>query len=450
MIAFVPPYLLGRLAEATEEPLRDLARRTLDLDARWRAGRAPAAPRLPVPGGAERTVHDAGQLERLPGRPVRAEGRPPTGDDAVDEAYDWLGRTYRGYLDVYSRRSLDDAGLPLVASVHYGQGYANAFWTGEQAVYGDGDGRVFRRLTIPLTVTAHELTHGVIQYTAALEYNGQAGALNESVADVFASLVEQYTRGQAAGEASWLVGDGVFTPQIDGVALRSLKAPGTAYDDPLIGADPQPSTMAGYVETEEDNGGVHINSGIPNHAFYLVASRLGGHAWQRAGQVWYDTLTGGALPPDADFATFAQVTVEAAAQRYGTSSAEADAVRAGWSEVGIPVAPGTPGRATVTPGPPTTPGQVTPGTPTRVAVTRTGGIAGMHAHAEVDLDVQADPGGWRALVAACDLDALPEHRPQPDRFVYEVRIGPRSARVGEHELTPALSELVRRVLAEGS
>jgi len=206
-------------------------------------------------------------------------------------------------------------------------------------VFGDGDGEVFGRFTASVSVIGHELTHGVTEATLGLEYQGQAGALNESISDVFGALVEQHGKGQTAAEASWLIGEGLFTPEVEGAALRSMKAPGTAYDDDVLGTDPQPGHMDDYVDTQEDNGGVHINSGIPNRAFYLVAEKLGGHAWERAGQIWFDTLAAkGArerVPTNADFARFAAATVSAATARYGESSPEVDAVRAGWAGVGV-------------------------------------------------------------------------------------------------------------------
>ena len=122
---------------------------------------------------------------------------------------------------------------------------------------------------------------------------------------------------------------------MQGVALRSLAAPGTAYDDDVLGRDPQPAHMDDYVQTTDDNGGVHINSGIPNHAFYLTATALGGRAWERAGLIWYRTLTSGTLAPTSDFAAFARVTVAAAEAEYGEGSEEVDAVRAGWTGVGV-------------------------------------------------------------------------------------------------------------------
>lgn len=188
-------------------------------------------------------------------------------DPAVNQAYDGLGRTWELYLTAYQRDSLDNKGLPLVASVHYGTNFDNAFWDGQQMVFGDGDGTVFVGFTHALDVIGHELTHGVTQYTAGLTYVGQSGALNESVSDCFGSLVKQLSLGQTAAQADWLIGAALFTPAVKGVALRSMKAPGTAFDDPVLGKDPQPADMDGYVELPHDqahdNGGVPTNSGSP-------------------------------------------------------------------------------------------------------------------------------------------------------------------------------------------
>ena len=341
----VPPYLLARIAELDDERFAtaaQAARHALRYDEPRRAARLnfslDASNNLVVEltDGPNRTIADAQNAETLPGTVVREEGDEPTGDIAVDEAYDGLGATFALFSEVYERNSIDGAGLPLDATVHYGVDYDNAFWDGSRMVFGDGDGEIFGRFTASLTVIGHELTHGVTQYTAALEYQGQSGALNESISDVFGSLVEQYSLGQSAAEATWLIGAGLFTDEVEGTALRSMKAPGTAYDDDVLGKDPQPDTFADYVETEDDNGGVHINSGIPNRAFYLVAEALGGNAWQRAGQIWYDTLALD-LPSDSTFVQFAAATVSAAVTRYGESSAEVDAVRSGWSTVGVQI-----------------------------------------------------------------------------------------------------------------
>jgi Zn-dependent metalloprotease len=357
--SIVPPHVLDRLARSSDPSVSAAARRTLEHDARQRTRRRLATAIGPSGATAvsarpadqpDRTVYDARHQDTLPGRRLRAEGTPPIADTSANRAYDGLGATFETYLRAYGRHSVDGRGLPLTASVHYQEDYNNAFWNGEQMVFGDGDGRVFLDFTIPVDVIGHELTHGVTQYTANLDYQGQSGALNESVSDVFGSLVKQYSLGQTAAQADWLIGAGLLAPGIHGKALRSMAAPGTAYDDPHLGKDPQPATMDGYVSGSADEGGVHINSGIPNHAFYLVATALGGHAWEQAGQIWYDVLTGGSLRADADFAHFAAATEAAARARYG-EGAQLQAVRAAWSTVGVaPAAAPTSGLPRQNPG----------------------------------------------------------------------------------------------------
>ncbi len=346
--AIVPPYLLVRLARLDDPRFAaaaEAARQSLLRDSPLRTHREVAhPPHRPdvrgggparVPGRIDRSVSDAAGLERLPGRLVRSEGHPPVPDVTVQEAWDGLGSTHDLFWSRFQRDSVDGRGLSLDATVHYGRNYDNAFWDGERMVFGDGDGQVFNRFTASLTVIGHELTHGVTQFTANLTYQGQSGAVNESMSDVFGSLVEQHARGQSTAEAGWLIGEGLFTDQVQGVALRSMKAPGTAYNDDVLGRDPQPDSMAGYVETEDDNDGVHLNSGIPNRAFYLVAEALGGNAWEAPGQIWYDTLTSGTLGNSVTFAAFARATARAAVKRYGIGSEEHRAVVAGWTTVGL-------------------------------------------------------------------------------------------------------------------
>lgn len=341
----VPPFLLDRVA-ATDKPHLARAARaahhTLIAPRSYRPHRSTlelsvdngvlVAETVPSP---DRTIADAGNTETLPGTTVRTEDQPLVSDDTVNEAFDGLGITFDFYWQAYRRDSIDARGLPLDATVHYGQDYDNAFWNGERMVFGDGDGDVFTGFTGSITVIAHELTHGVTESSGGLDYEGQSGALNESISDVFGVLTEQFHLGQKADQASWLVGAGIFTDEVTGIALRSLKAPGTAYDDDVLGKDPQPATMAGYVDTSEDNGGVHLNSGIPNHAFYLAAIAIGGKAWERAGLIWYKTVTAGTLPHDADFTAFAQATLAVARSEYGEKAKEVAAVRTAWTRVGV-------------------------------------------------------------------------------------------------------------------
>ncbi|WP_330291072.1 M4 family metallopeptidase [Streptomyces sp. NBC_00576] len=342
----VPPHILDKLARHEDPALSGPALHTLVLDAQKRTERRlttefrlATAPAAKAPSDQPlRTIYDAEHRTTLPGKKVRAEGSEPGQDATVNRAYAGLGATFDLYLKAYQRHSIDGEGLPLDATVHYDEGYNNAFWDGKQMVFGDGDGQIFVDFTNSIDVIGHELTHGVTQHTANLTYFGQPGALNESMSDVFGSLIKQYSLGQTAAEADWLIGAGLLAPDVTGTALRSMKEPGSAYDDDVLGKDPQPATMDGYVRTGRDNGGVHINSGIPNHAFYLVATALGGHAWERAGQIWYDVLTGGALDERAFFDDFAQLTVSTARERYGDGE-ELQAVLKAWERVGVPITP---------------------------------------------------------------------------------------------------------------
>ena len=308
--SFVPPYLLRRLARNTiVGRASNVGEHTLALDQVLRARReVPPPGRAASPGmraeavAGTRVVHTADNTETLPGEVARTDDDPPTGDPAVDEAFDSSGQVLELFATQFGRRSMDGEGSPVSITVHFGVDYANAFWDGTQLVFGDGDGVIFDRFTEPMDVMAHEFAHGVTQFTAGLAYVDQSGALNESVSDVFAAMTKQFARSQTADQADWLIGEGLFRPGVDGRALRSMLEPGTAYDDPRIGRDPQVGRMADYVTTTDDNGGVHINSGIPNRAFALAARDLGGFTWERIGKVWYDALTAGEVTAGSDFA----------------------------------------------------------------------------------------------------------------------------------------------------
>ena len=343
----LPPHLLREISQRGSPAQRAMALRTIAAAEQVRTQRRtmreyPVLMKTLSAVGKTRNVYDAKQGSTLPGTLVRKEGDPAVSDPAVNEAYDGAGTTHDLYLDVYGRNSLDDNGLKLDSTVHYQKNYDNAFWNGQQMVYGDGDTdlpaseRLFNRFTIAIDVIGHELTHGVTQFAANLAYWEQSGALNESISDVFGSLVKQYLLQQTASQADWLIGQGLFTSNVHGVALRSMKAPGTAYDDPVLGKDPQPATMKDYVTTVEDNGGVHINSGIPNHAFYVTSVDIGGYAWEKAGLIWYKTLTE-KLTSQSNFQNAADLTYAAAGELFGTNSLEQNAVKTGWAAVGITI-----------------------------------------------------------------------------------------------------------------
>ncbi|MCU1350141.1 MAG: peptidase thermolysin, partial [Acidobacteria bacterium] len=344
--SFVPPHILQKIAENGDAGQRDEAHAALETAAGVRGERQAMAGLLSVlavsPGNKRRTVYDALHDRVLPGRILRGESdRAPRHDDAANEAFEGCGRTYDFYQNVFGRSSIDGRGMRLDSSVHFGKGYNNAQWNGRQMVYGDGDGKIFNRFTAALDVVGHELTHGVTQHTAGLEYHDQPGALNEHFSDVLGMLVKQYSLGLTADRSDWLLAPGLFGPAIHGKALRSMKAPGTAYDDKLLGKDPQPAHMKDYKRQKNDAGGVHVNSGIPNHAFYLVATAIGGKAWEVAGKVWYETLTK-RLRSDAQFHDCAEATYAVAVEHYGAASDAARAVARAWAEVGVPLTAVTP------------------------------------------------------------------------------------------------------------
>ena len=341
---FVPPFVLEHMAKAGDDASRELARFSLLQDDHSRSERAnqavdiptfaraveglktravKTAPKkrstsktksiagvmAPLPGTAGRAVYDCNHQWSQPPAFVlkRGEGDPVTGDAAVDAAYTTAGAVRDYYKNKLGRNSIDNLGLNQVHNVHRGTNYMNAFWDGSQMFYGDGDGTIFVNFTKDPDVIGHELTHGVTQYTAGLQYFSQSGALNESFSDVFGTVIQQAINGQTADDADWLIGNLIMGPTLFGEALRSMKAPGTAYDNPLMGKDPQPDHMSHYYTGPADNQGVHINSGIPNRVFYLVASDIG---TDKAALIWYNTLQ--RLWPTAVFSDFAGVVVLAA------------------------------------------------------------------------------------------------------------------------------------------
>jgi Zn-dependent metalloprotease len=329
------------MAESGDPKARRLAVEAIARSATLRATRVafaqlPAMAALPSPQSKKhRLVYDMKHQGStfLPGKLVRSEGGRKSKDPAVNEAYDYSGATYDFYKKLFQRNSLDDRGMTLVSSVHLGKNYNNAFWNGEQMAYGDGDGVIFIRFTKSIDVVGHELTHGVISHSSNLVYRNEPGALNEHFADVFGTLVKQWKRKQTAAKADWLIGADIMGPGTTAKSLRTFKE-GKAYEnDPLLGTDPQPKHLRDKYTGMADAGGVHINSGIPNHAFYLVATALGGRAWEKPGKIWYRTLL--ALNQTSDFAQMVATTTQQAGALYGAGSAEEKAVTKAWQAVGF-------------------------------------------------------------------------------------------------------------------
>lgn len=231
---------------------------------------------------------------------------------AAVDAHAYADRVYDYYYDTFGRNSYDGNGSSIRSTVHYGSNYNNAFWNGQQMVYGDGDGSTFAPLSGALDVVAHELTHAVTGSTAGLVYRDQPGALNESMSDVFSVFVEP---------EDYLLGEDVYTPGRSGDALRSLSNP------PKYG---QPDHMRDYVNTDSDNGGVHTNSGIPNKAGYLTMNSIG---IAKAEKIYYRALTV-YMGPYSNFSDTRAALLQSAADFYGQGS-EYNAVANAWSSVGV-------------------------------------------------------------------------------------------------------------------
>ena len=421
---FIPPYLIERLQPASLVA-RDRALRAARAAAPLSTPQAAVAP----PAWVVHTCHNTADL---PGDVVRSAGDGDSGDAAVDEAAYGITGSLALFSDVYGRSSYDGKGASVSLSVHYEQGYDNAYWDGTQLVFGDGDGDIFGRFTAPVDVLGHEFSHAVTERTAGLTYQGQSGALNESISDVFGSCVKQRLLGQTVEEADWLVGAGLFLPGVQARALRDMAHPGTAYDDPRLGKDPQVGDMADYVDTTDDNGGVHTNSGIPNRAFQLAATAIGGTAWEGAGRIWYAALTGGQVQADTDFAGFAAATVAAAGEH-------ADAVAQAWETVGV-------SGATASGAAPAQPSH--PSSGRTVAVRRTGGLAGITTEGAVDLDGDDERAEeLRSLVGRVDVASVPGGPGGgADRFVYHFDLCGDRCQVPEQHLTSDLHRIAQLVL----
>ena len=241
-------------------------------------------------------------------------------------AHDFTREVYEFYKSYFNRDSYDGNKGSILNVVHYKLKYNNAFWNGAFLTYGDGDSVNFSNLAGGFDVIVHEFTHGVTGSTADLIYENQSGALNESISDVFASI---------ADSTDWLIGEDVTTPNIPGDGLRSMEDPHNGKPDGAIQAGWQPAHMSEFVNlpNNEDNdwGGVHINSGIPNKAFYNVASVIG--HW-KAGQIWYRSLTV-YLTKNSQFNDLRTACLNSAKDLFGEGSAEYNAVTDGFNEVGL-------------------------------------------------------------------------------------------------------------------
>jgi len=339
----VPPDVLARLAKdrkLTPAQRRAFAR-AAKLEPEWRGLRAATTrvaqlcrDTLPVATVAAAvqapvsiTVFDCEHGNVLPGRSVIQPYS--SGDDTARRTFTETTEVARFYREIFGRNSLDGEGMALMSSIHYSVDYNNAFWNGGQMVYGDGDGEIFLDFTRATDVIAHELTHGVTQFTAGLAYEGEAGGLNESMSDVFGTMFRQWRAGQNVAAADWLIGADILGPGARArgyTCLRDLADPGA--DHCLA---PQPSHFSQYRKGMDP----HESSGMPNHAFQQAAMALEGHSWEIAGRIWFQALTGPAPSPNMTMKLFANRTRTAASKLFSGRPAVRAAVDVAWKVVGL-------------------------------------------------------------------------------------------------------------------
>ena len=273
------------------------------------------------------TVYDCRNTQALPGAPVASPGS--SRDSTAKRTFKETTAVAKFYKAVFGRNSVDNAGMTLMSSVHFGRNYNNAMWNGSQMVYGDGDGKLFLDFSRGNDVIGHELTHGVTQHSLQLGYSGDAGGLNESLSDCFGSMFRQWEAKQDAAAADWLIGADIIGPTAKAKGFTCLRNMADPADKAALA--PQPAQYAQVTPGMDP----HYSSGPPNLAFATACNTLGGKSWERIGQVWYGALTTSGAQPSMTMPRFAARTRQLAVQLYPKASAVAAAVDAGWKAVGL-------------------------------------------------------------------------------------------------------------------
>jgi Zn-dependent metalloprotease len=281
-------------------------------------------------------------------------GNTSPGQSAGVDAHYYAGVVDDFYQDTFGRNSIDDNGMRITSVVHFGENYCNAFWNGAYMTYGDGNGTTCKSLSGGLDVDGHELTHGVTDFTSNLIYEDESGALNEAFSDMMGNAIEFYADENDLDPSAvpdWFIGEDVINRTTDPTpGFRNM-------GDPMQDGDP--SHVSQQYLGEEDNGGVHSNSGIPNHAFYLsvnggsnasctaneyhgvlvrgkdctiVVPAIG---LDEASQIYYEAFTG--LTEYANFCDARKATIAVADGGAGTGkqNPNAKAVGMAWDAVGV-------------------------------------------------------------------------------------------------------------------
>jgi len=273
------------------------------------------------------TVYDCKHSQTLPGTPV--PGAKTSRDATAKRCFAETTQVAKFFKSVFGRNSIDDAGMTMMSSVHFGKNYNNAMWNGTQMVYGDGDGKLFVDFTQGDDVIGHELTHGVTQHSLQLAYSGDAGGLNESLSDCFGSMFRQWSAKQDVTQADWLIGADIMGPTAKSRGFKALR--NMAKPDDKAALAPQPTKYSQITAGMDP----HYSSGPPNLAFCTACVTLGGHSWEKIGQVWYAALTTSGAHPKMTMPQFAARTRQLAAQKYPSQAVVAAAVDAGWKKVGL-------------------------------------------------------------------------------------------------------------------
>jgi Zn-dependent metalloprotease len=281
----------------------------------------------PIAAAPAVTVYDCKHSQTLPGVPV-----PNPGSSADKTA----GRTFKEttavadfYKKVFNRNSIDNAGMTMMSSIHFGVNFNNAMWNGSQMLYGDGDNQIFIDFTNGNDVIGHELTHGVTQHTLQLVYSGDAGGLNESLSDCFGSMFRQWEANQDVTTADWLIGRDIMGPVSKGkgfTCLRDMANPAAAHC-----LAPQPTKYSQLTPGMDP----HYTSGPPNLAFHLASKKVGGHSWEKVGQIWYRAMTAFGPSPNLKMKPFADHTRQLATQMFPAAPTVAAAIDQAWKQVGL-------------------------------------------------------------------------------------------------------------------
>lgn len=272
-------------------------------------------------------VYDCKNTQTLPGTPASAPGQSK--DKTVKRAFTETTQVVAFYDEIFGRNSVDNAGMTLLSSVHFGTGYNNAMWTGTQMLYGDGDGEIFIDFTNGNDVIGHELTHGVTQYTLQLDYSDDAGGLNESMSDCFGSMFRQWEAGQDAASADWLIGADIVGPAAKKRGFSCLRNMANPADPKCLA--PQPTQYSQITPGMDP----HYSSGPPNLAFCVACKTFGGKSWEEIGKVWYASMTQFGPNPSMQMSEFANRTRQVATQLFAGNTRVVQAVNTGWTTIGL-------------------------------------------------------------------------------------------------------------------